>query len=252
MPVWALIGRVRESIPAYLNIRGATIEEAVEDAQAAVSQGFVSTKDHFYHPHRENIVWLAAIRDAVGPSIDLMHDPVGIYTYDEAVIVGRSLEQLGYRWFEEPIPERSHNRLKQLASELSIPIMANETLMFDVDISAQWMISGATDLIRYNARTGTTAGLKLAHLAELHGTNVEFNGNGGLWGLVHAHLLCSIQNTSYYEYFPGGWHDETGKSMGMTNPVIPMKGRISPPDGPGWGAEWDWDLFNSRVLEVWD
>ena len=252
MPVWALIGRVRESIPAYLNIRGATIEEAVEDAQAAVSQGFVSTKDHFYHPHRENILWLTAIRDAVGPSIDLMHDPVGIYTYDEAVIVGRSLEQLGYRWFEEPIPERSHNRLKQLASELSIPIMANETLMFDVDISAQWMISGATDLIRYNARTGTTAGLKLAHLAELHGTNVEFNGNGGLWGLVHAHLLCSIQNTSYYEYFPGGWHDETGKSMGMTNPVTPIKGRISPPDGPGWGAEWDWDLFNRRVLEVWD
>ena len=80
------------------------------------------------------------------------------------------------------MPERVHNRLRQLASELSIPIMANETLMFDVDISAQWMISGATDLIRYNARTGTTAGLKLAHLAELHGTNVEFNGTGGLWG----------------------------------------------------------------------
>jgi len=252
LPVWALIGRVRHSIPAYLNIGGMTIEEAADDARAAVSEGFVATKDHFYHPYKENIGWLTAIRDAVGPSIDLMHDPVGIYSFDEAVTVGRSLEHLGYRWFEEPIPERFHNRLKQLASELSIPILANETLMFDVDLSAQWLISGATDLIRYNARTGTTAGLKVAHMAELHGTSVEFNGNGGLWGLVHAHLLCSVQNTSYYEYFRGGRGDDAGKSMGMTNPVVPIKGRIAPPDKPGWGAEWDWNLFNDCTVEVWD
>ncbi|GIT19327.1 MAG: hypothetical protein CM1200mP39_21330 [Dehalococcoidia bacterium] len=66
--------------------------------------------------------------------------------------------------------------------------------MFDVDISAQWMISGATDLIRYNARTGTTAGLKLAHLAELHGTNVEFNGNGGL-GVLSTRIYCARYRT---------------------------------------------------------
>ena len=89
-------------------------------------------------------------------------------------------------------------------------------------------------------------------MAELYGTNVEFNGTGGLWGLVHAHLLCSIQNTSYYEYFKGGWLDETGKSMGMTNPVIPNKGRISPPEGPGWGAEWDWERFKKSTVDVWE
>ena len=251
LPVWALLGRVRDSLPAYLNIRGATIEEAVDDARAAVGEGFIATKDHFYHPFRENIEWLTAIREAVGPAVELMHDPVAVYTYDEAVTVGKALEGLEYRWFEEPLTEQFHNKLVQLAKVLNIPIMANETLMYDVEISAQWLISGATDLIRYNARTGVTAGLKLAHLAELHGTNVEFNGNGGLWGLVHAHLLCSVQNTSFYEYFPGGWHDEVGKSLGMMNPVIPERGRISPPDAPGWGAEWDWDLFKKRTVEVW-
>lgn len=252
LPVWALIGRVRDSLPAYLNIRGTTIEEAVDDAQAAVGVGFMATKDHFYHPFRENIEWLSAIREAVGPEIELMHDPVAVYTYDEAVTVGKALEGLEYRWFEEPLTEQFHNKLVQLAAELTIPIMSNETLMHDVEISAQWLISGATDLIRYNARTGVTAGLKLAHLAELHGTNVEFNGNGGLWGLVHAHLLCSVQNTSYYEYFPGGWHDDIGVSFGMMNPVVPENGRISPPDAPGWGAEWNWGLFKKRTVEVWD
>ena len=62
--------------------------------------------------------------------------------------------------------------------------------MYDTDMCAQYLISGATDLIRQNARHGTTNLIKLAHLAEMHGTNVELNGPGGLYGLVHAHLLC--------------------------------------------------------------
>jgi len=251
LPVWALIGRVRDSAPAYLNIRGTTIEEATNHAQESVANGFTAVKDHFYHPFGQNIEWLSAVRDAVGPDIELMHDPVAVYNFEEALKVGRVLEDLDYRWFEEPMPERSQNQLVELAANLDIPIMANETLMFDVDISAQWLISGATDLLRFNARTGTTAGLKLAHMAELYGANIEFNGNGGLWGLVHAHLICSVQNTTFYEYFPGGWHDEFGKTLGMMNPTVPVNGRISPPDAPGWGAEWDWDLFKKRTVEVW-
>ena len=67
--------------------------------------GFIAVKDHFYHPVDENIRWLTAIREAVGDEIDCMHDPVAIYTYEEAIKVGRTLEDLEYRWFEEPLPE---------------------------------------------------------------------------------------------------------------------------------------------------
>lgn len=249
LPVYKLLGRARERVPAYLNIRGTTIEEAVEDARGAIDEGFPAIKDHFYHPPDENIRWLTAVREAVGPDIDLMHDPVGIYSYEQAVRVGRALEELDYRWFEEPLPERLHNRLQQLCGALDIPVLATEMIMNDVDLCAQWLISGATDLVRVNARNGVTAALKLAHLAELHGTNVELNGPGGLFGLVHAHLLCSISNTSYYEYFPGGWLDEVGKEIGMLNPPLPDKGFLQPPNGPGWGAEWDARQFKKRTVE---
>ena len=178
LPVHALIGRVRDSIPMYFNIRGETKEEASEDAIRAVEAGFPAVKDHFYHPVDENIEWFRAIRDAVGPDIDIMHDPVGIYSYEQAVRVGRELEDLAYRWIEEPLPERQHNKLKQLCDALDIPVLAPEMMMFDVDLSAQWLISGATDMIRGNARHGTTSVLKLAHLAELHGTTVELNAGG--------------------------------------------------------------------------
>ena len=250
LPVHALVGRVRDSVPMYMNIRGASKEEAAEDAARAVEDGFPAVKDHFYHPVEENIRWFRAIREAVGPDIDIMHDPVGIYSFEQAVRVGRELEDLAYRWIEEPLPERQHNKLKQLCDALDIPVLAPEMMMNDVDLSAQWLISGATDMIRGNARHGTTPVLKLAHLAELHGTTVELNAGGGLFGLVHGHLLSCIFNTSYYEFF-GGANEQAGKEIGMLNPLTPVGARVFPPDGPGWGAEWDWSYFNKKVVEEW-
>ena len=251
-PVHALIGGVRASGPAYYNIRGSTREESTDDARSAVGIGFPAIKDHFRGTSRENIEWFAAVRTAVGSDIDILHDAAGCdYSFEEAVRVGRALEDLNFRWFEEPLPDRDQIRLQRLCHTLDIPVLAPETMMNDLDLSALWLISGATDLIRVNARHGTTSLLKLAHLAELHGATVEMNGPGGLFGLVHAHLLCSIPNTSYYEYFPGGTRDEVGKEIGLVNPPVPHNGQITPPSAPGWGAEWDWDYFNkARIAQM--
>jgi len=250
LPLHAIIGRVRDSAPVYMNIGGDTKDLAAEDAARAVAAGYPAVKDHFYHSVAENIRWFQAIREAVGPNVDLMHDPVAIYSLEQAVRVGHALEELDYRWLEEPLPERHHFRMKALCDALDIPVLAPETMMNDVDLSAQWLISGATDMLRANARHGTTPVLKLAHLAELHGTSIELNGTGGLGGLVHAHLLASISNTTYYEYF-GGAHEQASREIGMTNPIVPQGGRIAPPDGPGWGAEWDLDYFEAkRAAEI--
>ena len=75
---------------------------------------------------------------------------------------------------------------------LTIPVMATEMLMYDRDLSAQWLIHGATDRLRVNAHHGTTQVLKLAHFAELYGTNVELNHQGGLYGLIQAQI-CADQ-----------------------------------------------------------
>ncbi|MBC7236172.1 MAG: hypothetical protein H5T69_10035 [Chloroflexi bacterium] len=168
------------------------------------------------------------------------------YTLQEALRVGRALEELGFLWFEEPLPDREQVALQALCRALDIPVVAPESLMHDLTLCAQWLLSGATDWVRANARHGATAALKLAHLTELHGANVEFNGPGGLFGLVHAHLVCCVNNTSYYEYFPGGSRDEAGRDIGLQNPPVPREGYIAPPEGPGWGAEWDKERFQTR------
>ena len=60
------------------------------------------------------------------------------------------------------------HQYQALCRELTIPVMSNETLMADIGISTQWLIHGATDRLRGNARNGTTQILKMAHFAELH------------------------------------------------------------------------------------
>ena len=52
--------------------------------------------------------------------------------------------------------------LQKLCASLDIPILAPESLMHDLDLSARWLIAGATDWLRAHARVGTTAILKLA------------------------------------------------------------------------------------------
>jgi L-alanine-DL-glutamate epimerase-like enolase superfamily enzyme len=256
LPVYALLGRARASCPAYYNIRGsrgkAAEQMAVEDAQRAVALGFPAVKDHFQDKPERNIAMFQAVRAAVGPEVDILHDAaLAGYTLADALHVGHALEELRFGWFEEPLPDADQLGLSRLCAKLDIPVLAPESLMHDLTLSAQWLIAGATDDLRANARHGTTSTIKLAHLAELHGARIELNGPGGLFGLVHAHLACAIRNTSYYEYFPNGTRDEAGKAIGLLNPPVPQDGTITPPTSPGWGAEWDWPTFERcKIAEL--
>lgn len=251
LPVYALMGRARDACPAYYNSGGKTKEAVVEDSLKAIELGFTAVKDHLTNTADVNIDWFAAIRDAVGPEITLLHDAVlSHYNYEEALRVGRALQELHFLWLEEPLPDRDQRGLQNLCAALDIPVLAPETLMNDVALSAQWLISGATDWLRGNARVGVTGLLKLAHLAELYNVRIELNGPGGLFGLVHAHMVCALQNTSYYEYFPGGTRDELGREIGLLNPPLPQNGMIRPPDAPGWGAEWDWAYFAKKRVAI--
>jgi L-alanine-DL-glutamate epimerase-like enolase superfamily enzyme len=246
-----LIGRVRPDCPAYYNFGGASPEAAVEDARRAMEMGFRTVKDHFSRTGPENRPWFRAVRKAVGPEVDLLHDAAGCdYSLEEAIEVARVLEELGFGWFEEPLSDRDVTGLRELCQAVAIPILAAETLMHDYELSREWLLLGATDGLRVNARHGMTRTLELAETARRLGTTIEANGPGGNFGLVHAHLVCAVENTTYYEYFPGGSRDEAGKEIGLMNPPVPLRGSIAPPAGPGWGAEWDWPYFERKRVAL--
>ncbi len=250
LPVYALVGRVRERFPAYLTGGDMDLEGYLAHIEAGRVVGIDAYKLHSYKGGKADMPLLRAVREAVGTEHTLLHDPVCSYDLREAIEIGHILEELNFVWLEEPFHEQRMQQYQQLCRELTIPVMATEMLMYDIDISAQWLIHGATDRLRANARNGTTQVLKLAHFAELHGTNVELNGQGGLFGLLHAHLGCCIDNTDFYEIsgIPGGAR-RPGAEWGLLNAPIIEDGHLAPPEGmPGWGAEWDEEVFRSRVF----
>jgi len=249
--VATLLGNARTQSEVYYNIAGATLEDCLQDADRAIGLGFRALKDHFTDREgRGDFPAFERMRHRF-PTVVLMHD-AALADYDRAAALetGLALEELGYHWFEEPLSDRDFRGLRELCERLRLPVLAGETLMHDFELLSEWLCGGAVDLIRGNARHGTTAITRLAALARSRSTTLELNGPGGLFGLVHAQLCCGLENVGRYEYFPNGSRDTIGLEIGMTNPPLPTGGSISPAPGPGWGAEWDWERFRTRRIAV--
>ena len=253
LPVYALIGKVRDRFPVYLTGGDADVAGYMKAIETGKKMGVQAYKFHSYKGGKADIPIYHEVRQEVGPDYVLITDPVCSYTLREAIEVGHLLEELDFLWLEEPMFEQKMNLYQELCRELTIPVMGTERLMHDIDLTAQWLIQGATDRVRGRATFGTTQVLKLAHLAELHGTNIELNGHGGLWGLVHAHLGCCIENTDFYEH-SGRYIRESMRQQaerwGLRNAPLIEAGHIAPPEGPGWGAKWDEEKFQSLVVET--
>lgn len=249
LPVYDLIGKVRNRFPVYVTSGDSPLEVYLEVIEEARSLGVQAYKFHTYKGGKADIKLFHEIRRQIGPDYPLINDAVCSYTLEEAIQVGHVMEELGFLWLEEPMHEYKLHQYQKLCRELTMPVMGNETLMSDIGISTQWLMAGATDLLRANARFGTTQVLKMAHFAELYDTNIEFNAEGGLFGLVHVHLGCCIDNTGYYE--AGSSTLGNKETFGMTNRPVITDGHLIPPDSPGWGAEWDWDRFDKMTVGVY-
>jgi L-alanine-DL-glutamate epimerase-like enolase superfamily enzyme len=249
--VAALITEKPSIVKSYYNYRGGgnDIKLSVEDTELAIEKGFTVLKDHFIGNVKQNIKSFESIRKSVGDEIILLHDAAGCsYSLDDAIDIGKTLEKLNFRWFEEPFNDRNLGDLKKLTSKVNIPILALETLMNDFILMQEWVKEKAVNLVRANARHGTTGVVRIARELEKIGINIELNGPGGLFGHVHSQLVSAIPNTSFYEYFPDGSRDELGKEIGIVNPPIPKKGTINIPEKYGWGYEIDSNYFNKKRI----
>jgi L-alanine-DL-glutamate epimerase-like enolase superfamily enzyme len=249
LPVCKLLGQVRDRIPAYHT--GGDGDGSVATYLALIARvretwGIGAYKFHNYQGARANLRLFRQLRRELGDDYVLINDPVCSYSPREAIEVGRVMEELGFVWLEEPFYEQELRQYREVCAALTIPVMATEMLMYDANLCAQWLLAGATDLIRANARNGTTSVVKLAHFAELYGANVELNAGGGLGGHVHVQLQCALANTSYFEHFEG--HRERARESGIANPPAVVDGHLSPSPLPGWGAELDWDFIKKHTV----
>lgn len=69
-----------------------------------------------------------AVREAVGPDVQIMVDATESWNAAQAMASGRALQEAGIVWLEDPVSHQNLAGLTHLAQTLDVPIAAGEHL----------------------------------------------------------------------------------------------------------------------------
>ena len=181
LPIHALLGSFRKSVPAYASSAVLGSPEAyAKEAVQFKEQGWTAYKIHPPTRPEDDLRICEAVRKAVGDDYRLMLDCTWSYRYDQALRVGRAIEGLGFYWYEDPLADDDLFGCMRLREKLDIPIMATEYSPGGFTNYVPWILTRATDYLRGDVavKGGITALIKTAHLAEAFGLNFEVHHGG--------------------------------------------------------------------------
>lgn len=231
-PVWNLLGgRFRDTIPVYGHAR--TPERAAE----LIARGYRAMKVAF--TGGVEIDRVAALREAVGPEIDLMVDAHGPswMTAADAIAVGRALEPLDPLFYEDPVAPENFDALRRVRDAVTVPLAAGER------VSTIWgmrpYIEGElVDVIQPD--TGRAGGIsqmrKMAAMAEAHYITVAPHSGslGPVAEIAALHVMATIPNALMLERIE---FDRSGRYEVATPVPRVEDGRLRVPDTPGLGVD---------------
>jgi len=268
LPVYKLLGGCRDKVKAYASTYpnlGAP-EAYADHAAACQGQGYTAYKIHPYYywdpatgraaPGRpSHVEWdlevCRAVRARVGDAMVLMFDPWGTYhVYEDALRVGRALEQLNFYWYEHPMPEHRVEPYVRLAQELRIPICAPEIVEGMIFSRAEWIRRGASDISRIDVmRGGITGARKMAALCEAYGLRCEIHMSG--FGNLQILGATSEDTCEYYErglLAPGVDYEAPLPYLREPCDSLDGEGYVWLPRQPGLGYQIVWDYIDANRL----
>ena len=239
-PVSTLLGGTyHDPIPCYVS----GLPEPTDDRRVALAETWASRGFHRFKLAAgfgvdEDVRTLRALPAALGPESALLLDAHWVYGLDEAIVLGRRLEDLGIAAFEAPMnPEdvRSHARL---ADSIAVPVAIGETERTRFQY-LRWLEAGAADLLQPDVgRTGIADLVKIAGMAEASNVPIAPHQSVGLGPCIAAsiHVAAAIPNLYLLEYQPPVV--ELANEL-LASPLACDAGAFSIPDGPGLGIDLD-------------
>ena len=275
VPAYELLGgRLREDLRTYANgwyFGCASNRELSAAAEKTIADGYDSLK--FYplatilpggrlrHPAlrgagdrdlvRRGIQHVAAVRQAVGPDVELMLDLSAGLTPSDTIRFCHAIEPYDVAFVEEPTEPDDLGALQLISRSISQPIAVGERL---------YGRQGFRDLFESRSVAiiqpdlGNTGGIwegrKIAAMAEAYGLKVQPHiCASSLSTAIGAHFSAAIPNFYVQEHFPH-WDRIPGYVEVLKDPIEPrvVKGRIPIDDAPGYGVALDEQRLAPFVL----
>lgn len=236
LPLHRLWGSCRTEIPAYGSgcWRGLRRDGMIEKAKAYVARGFKAIKMQAGHLHapNEDVANVAAMRDALGPDVEIMIDVNMGWTADEAIRTGRKFEEYDVYWLEEPVVAEDFSGYLRVAEALKLRVVGGESHFTRYDLRPFFEHPKIPILQPDPMRGGLTEMRKIAALADTWGMTIAPH----LFHELCVHVMASIPNGLMLEYLD--FLDDL-----WVEPVLPKDGVITAPERPGHGL-----AFKEEVL----
>ena len=254
VPVSTLYGgRWHERVQPYAASYGsdttmATADAWVAEAESVAERGFAAMKIRLgVLPQRDECRAVEELRRRAPESLALVGDGNGGFNATTARPMGRCLHQLGFEWFEEPLPPfEGYAGYPELAHDLEIPLAGGE-LNQSRGEALDLLSSGGVDIIQPDPVTcgGIGEVIAIGGLASLFRRVCVPHTSGGQIGLAAGlqALAClreqtvSERNHLLYLEYPALVDRVQYEIVGA--PIEPTDGWIEVPTGPGLGLEID-------------
>jgi len=258
-----LIGGYRQRLPAYASTYmgdrngGLDSKEAYAAfAEQCFSLGYRAFKVHGWNEgdakeEAENVLHVAR---AVGSRMTLMLDPANqLRKFSDALYVGRACDEAGYFWYEDPFRDAGKSAFAhaKLRGMIKTPLLITEYVR-GIEPKADFILAGGTDFLRSDPEydMGITGALKIAHLGEALGVDVEVHACGP----AHRHVMSAMRNSNFYEVALVG-----PDCPNMVAPVyacgytdqldcVGPDGCVGVPAGPGLGVTYDWAYIEKHAV----
>ncbi len=252
-PVHKLIGGAcRDKIRVYANgwSGGAPTPGALaERASEVIEMGFTALKfDPIPGPwrtyvskdvERAAVANVRAVRDAVGPDVDILVEMHRRLAPMHAVRIARDIEEYRPFWYEEPVLAENIDALAEVRRSISIPVVTGEELYTKFEFREVFEKRAADILNPDVCNVGGILELKeIAAMAEPYFVVISpHNFNSTTLGLAATlQVSAAIPNFLITEYFVN--LEEFGRDIART-PFEARDGYISVPDTPGIGIDLD-------------
>lgn len=232
VPLVTFLGGVPRAIPAY-NSNGLGLmppAAAADEAEELLVGGFRAVKLRLGHASAaDDLAVVRAVRKRLRPDVEVMTDYNQALTVQEAIDRGRTLDQEGLAWIEEPIEHDDYAGSAQIARELRTPIQIGENFAGPHALAAA-LAAGASDLLMVDLCRigGVTGWQQAASLA----ARAKIKLSSHLFPEVSAHLLCVTPTAHWLEYVD--WAAPI-----LAEPLSGVNGTVTPSNRPGVGLTWN-------------